>query len=139
MVLQLFQLVGDTTVNSCHYDLLEKLSANKQMLTFNYVFSHHTPRSPSIIARNVQTLRAAGVHHPLFDFGVSHSDELPYLFDPVTIYPGPTIVLTPEDERVSQTMTRIWTEFAKNGYVPEHNYYFANYFCIFAWILLRVY
>jgi len=81
------------------------------------VFAHKTPRSPSVIARLIENLRRRGVHHPLFDYGVSQADELLYLFDPYTFYPGNVDKkLSGIDETVSENMIRIWVSFASTGY-----------------------
>jgi hypothetical protein len=57
------------------------------------------------------------VHHTLFDYGVSQSDELFYLFDPFTLYPGNVNQrLSAVDEAVSDTMIKTWVSFATTGY-----------------------
>jgi hypothetical protein len=58
-----------------------------------------------------------GVHHTLIDYGVSQSDELFYLFDPFTLYPGNVNQrLSAVDEAVSDTMIKTWVSFATTGY-----------------------
>ncbi|CAG7833495.1 unnamed protein product [Allacma fusca] len=115
-IAELTELIGDTAINSCNFNLLEKFAATKQALTFSYVFTHKTAKSPSIIAKNIQDLRTQHVHHPLFNYGVSHSDELFYLFEPVNIYHGNLhAVMYPEDLKVSDILTKIWVGFATHG------------------------
>lgn len=52
-------------------------------------------------------------HYP-FSGGVSHSDDLIYLFP----YPPEVAVLNEQDTKISQTLVDLWTSFATNG-APE--------------------
>lgn len=52
-------------------------------------------------------------HYP-FTAGVSHSDDLIYLFP----YPPDVAVLNEQDTKTAQTLVDLWTSFARNG-APE--------------------
>lgn len=112
----LSDMVGDATIYSCHLNFLEKLTT-ANATAYNYVFTYKTPYSPSIASYNIQQLRQKKVDHPLFETGVSHMDELQYVFDPYNFLPGNLGSRFDGDaERVSMIMTSIWTTFAINGY-----------------------
>ncbi|CAG2061043.1 unnamed protein product, partial [Timema podura] len=49
----------------------------------------------------------------LHDYGVSHCDDLQYLFPFGALFPG--IMLSHEDERMIDVMTTLWTNFAATG------------------------
>lgn len=53
------------------------------------------------------------------DWGVSHLDDLIYLFNNTEYYP----TLSREDEEftVSQIITGMWANFARTGYVNSYN------------------
>ena len=46
--------------------------------------------------------------------GVSHSDDLIYLF------PEPGSDLNAQDQEIAQTMVELWTNFATYGYVTSY-------------------
>lgn len=52
-------------------------------------------------------------HYP-FDGGVSHSDDLIYLFP----YPQKVVHLNEEDTEMAQSIIELWTSFMANG-IPE--------------------
>ena len=57
------------------------------------------------------TYQGASVAHP----GVSHEDELVYLFDPIAPPYNHTAPLPTKDLEVSKFMTNAWVNFAKMG------------------------
>lgn len=67
---ELVELIGDITIYSCHWDLLEKLVKKSNSSVYSYVFTHKTPESPNIMRKPIQSLREMHVQHPLFDYGV---------------------------------------------------------------------
>lgn len=112
----LADLIGDLTVYSCHRNFLEKLVASNTT-AYSYLFTHKTPKSPSVVSKSIDMLRrTAGVHPPLFDYGVSHSDELLYLFEP---FENTLHKMDAEDLRVAEKMVNVWTSFASSWCVHE--------------------
>lgn len=57
---------------------------------------------------------------PTEDYGVSHADELQYLF-PVGEQLFKDTPLSDEDNRIIDIVTALWYNFAKSGYVHIHN------------------
>lgn len=111
----LADLVGDITIYSGHQAMLEKFAA-ANTTTYNYLFSHKTPQSPSVISTMVRNMKANQISHPLMDNGVTHLDDHFYLFEPVNFVHGNINQrLTLADEKVAETMLRIWTSFAATG------------------------
>jgi len=111
----LSDLIGDISFLSCQHEFLEKLAAS-DVPAYSYLFSYKTPKSPSVNSRAVQNLRQTGVQHTLFDNGVSHCDELFYLFEPFNFLPGNLNQrMGPEDLKVADGMAKIWTSFAATG------------------------
>lgn len=53
----------------------------------------------------------AGTSHYPFEDGITHSDELRYLFP----YPVDAAKLTENDTKMSEKMIDLWTSFAING------------------------
>lgn len=47
------------------------------------------------------------------DYGVSHLDDLIYLFNNTVYYPN--LALEDEEYEVSKIMTRMWSNFARTG------------------------
>lgn len=68
---------------------------------------------PFLLLRNRFGYGADTSHYP-FCGGVTHSDELLYLFP----YPPENANLNENDRKMAQTMVDLWTSFAMNG-VPE--------------------
>lgn len=112
VITELVQMIGDQAFYSCHWEMLERFAEDSKSPVYSYVFSHKTPRSPSIASLEMTKIRKMGIHHPLFDYGVSHGDELFYFFDPVKGHPERMGL---EDERVSDIVTRAWVSFATTG------------------------
>ncbi|CAL8073630.1 unnamed protein product [Orchesella dallaii] len=111
VITELSEMMGDVLFYSCHWDMLERFAVDSRSPVFSYVFSHKTPASPSLSGA-IKWIRQMGIHHPLFNFGVSHGDDLFYLFDPIK---GHNDRMGQEDERVSDIMTRAWVSFATTG------------------------
>lgn len=112
VITELTQMLGDQAFVSCHWDMLERFAEDSKSPVYSYVFSHKTPNSPSLVSSEMRKIRQMGIHHPLFNYGVAHGDDLFYLFDPVK---GKSERMSAEDERVADIMTKAWVSFATTG------------------------
>ncbi|ODN05053.1 Esterase FE4 [Orchesella cincta] len=112
VITELSEMIGDSMIYSCHWDMLERFAVDSRSPVYSYVFSHKTPASPSLSSSEIRRIRQMGIHHPLFNFGVSHGDDLFYLFEPIK---GSNERMGQEDERVADIMTRAWVSFATTG------------------------
>lgn len=112
VITEVVQMIGDKNFYSCHFDMLETFATVSRSSVYSYVFSHKTANSPSLISNELRRIRQMGIHHPLFNYGISHGDELFYLFEPIK---GFTDRMDMEDLRVADLITRAWVSFATTG------------------------
>lgn len=81
--------------------LTEYLLQNSNLPAYNYYFKYDS-------YRNLGKILSGGWGIP----GAAHTDELFYLFQPIVLWPLPTVR---KDVGVIDKMTTLWTNFAKNG------------------------
>ena len=108
---------SDALYNSC-IDETIKLYWQTQAPVYQYVFDYKGSNSMVNLLVNSET-------PTVFPTGVCHGDELFLLFNLRIIgLRDPS----PYDNRVSDRMTTLWTDFAKNGYSPKiENYEYPRW------------
>nr|CAH0104239.1 unnamed protein product [Daphnia galeata] len=105
------QLIEDSAFTSCVYSA-QLLHANSSAIpSYAYLFSYKGEKAPSYSAAFADLVRISGFDHPLVSRGVTHADELLYLFRMA----GHTVDYSQRDMQMSRTMTRLWASFAKTG------------------------
>lgn len=120
-LLTLINILGDLWINTCHRKSLESLctlslyDARPSSPIYAYIFTHHDPRSsPSEVGEEIQQFHKSGVHHPILDFGVGHTEEILYILRDEN-----TEELLGKDlERnrmMSGALSQLWTTFAHEG------------------------
>jgi carboxylesterase type B len=119
---------------SCVYEAQILHAKTSPAPVYAYVFSYKGQETPSYAAAFSDLVKRSGFRHPLintgndqfnmnttrlrcyWDFpltysGVTHADELLYLFRMA----GFSAAYSPSDIQMSQWMTRLWTQFARTG------------------------
>ncbi|XP_046655039.1 esterase E4-like [Daphnia pulicaria] len=105
------QLIEDSSFTSCVYSA-QLLHANSSAIpSYAYLFSYKGEKTPSYSAAFADLVRMTGFDHPLISRGVTHADELLYLFRMA----GLTADYSQRDMQMSRIMTRLWASFAKTG------------------------
>ncbi|XP_033606243.1 esterase FE4 [Cryptotermes secundus] len=96
LITDLFFLLGTNTAARLH--------SKRGAQVYYYLFDYRGTNSFSTLATNSTC-----------DFGPVHLDDVLYLFPQDVIFRNSK--LTAEDERMVETMTALWTNFARSGYV----------------------
>ncbi|XP_037078572.1 neuroligin-3-like [Pollicipes pollicipes] len=105
----LTELLTDAWYTAC-LDVTVRLHAAAGPV-YSYLFSHRLPAGPSHLRPLAGRLRSRGLHAPLLDSGVSHGDELLYLFwAPISFGQ-----YSATDQHLSELMTANWANFARTG------------------------
>lgn len=100
-------LISDFTMFSCN-DKMVKLYS-RFAIVYMYVFSYRGNRSYA--DKLISKLRSLNISSPLFYEGVSHADDLLYLFN-LSKFPRLT---STEDQKMSDILIHLWTTFAQQG------------------------
>ncbi|ODM99167.1 Esterase E4, partial [Orchesella cincta] len=111
-------ILGDIWINTCHRKTMESFCFNDVPAAYAYLFTHHDPViSPSEIGAKIEELREAGMDHPIFDYGVAHTEEILYMLLDNTPEGIRKLHLT-RNRVMSEILSKIWTSFA-NDMSPE--------------------
>lgn len=104
-------LLSDILIFSCN-DKMVKLYS-KFALVYMYVFSFRG--NQSYVDPLIKELQNRNIYSPLFSKGVSHADDLLYLFNLPNFEQPKSAV----EQKVSENFVYLWTYFAQQG-TPNH-------------------
>ncbi|XP_043208735.1 neuroligin-3-like [Amphibalanus amphitrite] len=106
---RLTELLTDAWYTTCH-DLTVRLHAAAGPV-YSYLMAHRVPGGPSRVRPLAQRLRSRGLDSALLDSGVSHGDDLLYLFrSPISFGQH-----SASDNLMSEVLTTYWANFARTG------------------------
>lgn len=96
-------MYSDSWFNHGTHEAVQDFIVNQTSPVFYYYFAYKGSVSFSTIFGD-----------PVRDYGVSHADDLQYLF-PVGEQLFPNTALSEEDHKIIDVMTYIWYNFANSG------------------------